>query len=105
METNSEEETNDPVDCESRMMELENEIISPSNNVNDTTFIEDETQESSITFDYAISDNDSAVPSLDTKHETVSSKHIVLEKGIRIILLATVRIRIRIRINFILYRF
>ncbi len=84
-ETNVDEETNDPVDCESRKMELENEIITPTNNMNDTTLIKDETQESSLTFDYDISDNDSAVPSLDTKHETVSSKHIVLENGITII--------------------
>ncbi len=37
-------------------MELENEIIPPSNSMNDTTFILDETQKSYITFDYDISD-------------------------------------------------
>ncbi len=66
-------------------MEIQNEIIPPSNTVNDTTFIEAETQESSITFDYDISDNDSVVPSFNTKHETVSSKYIALENGITII--------------------
>ncbi len=42
METNVEEATNDPVDRESRMMELENETIPPSRKMNDTTFIVDE---------------------------------------------------------------